>query len=156
MRVLQKILLTLLVVFILVQFIPRNVNKYDQTLSTDFLKVYPVPGEVKAVLQEACYDCHSNNTRYPWYAAIQPFRLWLDNHIKKGKEELNFSEYGSYSAKRQYNKLNSIEESIKKETMPIKFYKIMHPEAKLRSSQKESLMSWLVNTRDALKASSKR
>jgi len=144
--------LTLFIVFILVQFIPRSVNKSNQTPSTDFAKTYPVPAEVESILREACYDCHSNNTRYPWYSNIQPFRWLLDRHIKNGKEELNFNEFGSYTPRRQYNKLNSIIESLKKRTMPLNSYKMLHAGARLNNDQKQSITQWINRTRDSLKA----
>ena len=152
MRLIRKILLVLLVVFILIQFIPRNVNKSQQILSTDFTRIYSLPDNVQSVLQKACYDCHSNNTKYPWYSNIQPFRLWFDKHIRDGKEELNFSDYGSYALRRQQNKLKSIEESLRKGTMPLKSYKLMHNEARLNDAQKETIISWVNNLRDSIKA----
>lgn len=151
MKLTTKILLALLITFILIQFIPRNVNKSEQILSTDFTKLYPMPNNVQTVLQQVCYDCHSNNTNYPWYSNIQPFRLWLDKHIREGKEELNFSDYGSYSLKRQQNKLKSIEESLRKETMPLKSYKLMHHEGRLSNTQKEMILNWISNLKDSLK-----
>jgi hypothetical protein len=151
MQLSRKILLALLIVFILIQFIPRSINKSNQILSTDFTKIYSVPDEVESIFKEACYDCHSNNTHYPWYSNIQPFRLWLDQHVKKGKEELNFSEYGSYNLRRQYNKLNSIAESLKKGTMPLNSYRWIHAKARLSSNQKETIMQWVSDTQNSLK-----
>ena len=152
MRLFKKILLALSIVFVLVQFIPRDINKSHQILSTDFTKIYTVPEDVKSILQQACYDCHSNNTSYPWYSNIQPFRFLLDKHIKEGKEELNFSNYGSYSLRRQQNKLKSIEESLKKGTMPLKSYKLLHLDARLTIIQKETIINCFSNLRDSIKA----
>ena len=151
MSVMEKILLGLLVVFILIQLFPRSVNKSKEILSTDISKKYSIPTEVQSVLTRACYDCHSNNTHYPWYANIQPFRLLLDRHVKEGKLDLNFSEFTAYSEKRQYNKLNLIEESLKKETMPLKSYKMMHPEARLTKAETDSVIKWINNTRSLMK-----
>lgn len=151
MRVLKKIALGLFILFVLIQFIPRSVNKSMDMSSADIVNRYPVPVEVKSVLKKACYDCHSNNTSYPWYAQVQPFRLILDRHIKTGKEELNFSEFGNYSEKKQFNKLNSIGESVKKETMPLKSYQVMHPEAKLTLEEKVAVLKWVEDTRNEIK-----
>ena len=151
MRLIKKILFALLVVFTLIQFIPRKINKSRQILSTDFTIIYSVPNNIQPLFKQACYDCHSNNTNYPWYSNIQPFRLWLDKHIREGKEELNFNEYGSYSLKRQQNKLKSIVESLKKGTMPLKSYKLMHNEARLSDAQKVILINWMNNLRDSIK-----
>ena len=91
----RKWLLILIAAIILIQFIQPARNKSGQVLPTDITRMVTIPAEVKAILEVACYDCHSNNTRYPWYANIQPGGWWLANHIKKGKKELNFSEFGS-------------------------------------------------------------
>ncbi|NCI46420.1 heme-binding domain-containing protein [Sediminibacterium soli] len=150
MRILRRILMGLLVIFALLQFIPRTVNKSDQAVSTDFAKIYAIPVEVQSIFQEACYDCHSNNTRYPWYSNIQPFRLWLDLHIQDGKEELNFSNFGAYTSKRRHNKLNSMAKSIKKGTMPLTSYKWMHAKARLEDAQKNLIIQWISDTQDSL------
>lgn len=152
MRVLKKIALGLLILFVLLQFIPRGVNKSEEILASDITLNYQVPVEVQSVFKKACYDCHSNNTNYPWYAQVQPFRVILDRHIKNGKEELNFSEFDTYSEKRQYNKLNSIGESIKDETMPLKSYTVMHAEARLTKAEKEIVVKWITDTRNLIKA----
>ena len=151
MAVFKKIALGLLILFVLLQFIPRSVNKSEEVLANDLTRNYQVPVEVQSVLKKACYDCHSSNTDYPWYARVQPFRFMLDRHIKTGKEELNFSEFGAYSEKRQYNKFNSIAESIKKETMPLKSYQMMHAEAKLTLAEKNAVLKWVEDTRNEIK-----
>lgn len=151
MRVFKKIVWGLLIVLVLVQFIPGSANKSEQILPTDIIANYQVPGEVQSILKKACYDCHSNNTRYPWYAHVQPFRLLLDRHVKKGKEELNFSEYGAYSRKRQFNKLKSIGESIEKETMPLKSYRVIHADSKLTETEKAVVLKWVADTRNLIK-----
>jgi hypothetical protein len=152
MRIFKKILLALFVVFVLLQFIPKSVNKSNKVLLTDISKKYSIPAEVQSILKRACYDCHSNNTNYPWYASIQPFRLMLDRHIKNGKQDLNFSEFSSYSEKRQYNKLNSIGESLKKETMPLESYKVMHRAARLNKAEKDTVIKWINETREFMKS----
>ena len=83
------------------------------------------------VFKNSCYDCHSNNTRYPWYVNIQPMGWVMARHIKKGKENLNFSEFGTYSKRKQANKLRAIATSIKDGSMPLSSYTIMHTDAKL-------------------------
>jgi hypothetical protein len=148
MRLFKKILLVLVIILVILQFLPRTINQDPKILSTDLTSIYPVTAEVRSLLQAACYDCHSNNTRYPWYAQIQPFRLLLDKHVKEGKEELNFSEYGNYSRRQQRNKLKLVEESLKKGTMPLKSYILMHPEARLTTEQKKVIYKWVNETRN--------
>lgn len=101
----KKILLALGVVFIAIQFIQPDRNKNGRAVSVDFTGIYSVPGNVRSALKNACYDCHSNNTNYPWYTFIQPVGWIMDRHIKRGKEALNFSEFGNYTIHRQVSKL---------------------------------------------------
>jgi len=102
-----------------IQFIkkaPRNVQ--TTKLATDITNLYTVPDNVESVLQRSCYDCHSNNTDYPWYMNIQPATMFLEGHIKDGKGHLNFSDFGSYDKKRQLKKAEDIKEEMEKGSMP--------------------------------------
>ena len=146
----KKILLVLLVVFIAIQFIQPARNKSGQVLPTDISKGYNIPAQVQSVLRNACYDCHSNNTNYPWYSTIQPVGWMLARHIKNGKAELNFSEFGDYSIRKQRSKLNSIAKSIEDGTMPFSSYTLIHKNAILTKEQKILIINWANNTRDTL------
>src|SRR5437867_1034567 len=101
----KKIALGLAISFVAIQFIQPARNKNNETSENDITMKYRVPGNVLTVLQTSCYDCHSNNTNYPWYSRIQPFGWFLERHIKKGKAELNFSEFNSYTTRRTISKL---------------------------------------------------
>jgi len=149
----RKWLLFFIVVLILIQFIQPARNKNGQVLPTDITRTYTVPPNVKTILEAACYDCHSNNTRYPWYAHIQPGGWWLAKHIRDGKEELNFSEFGAYSARRQANKLRSIENSLNDGTMPLLSYTLFHKDARLTNEQKAQITAWVGKLKDSLAAS---
>ena len=93
----KKILLALLGVFIAIQFIQPAHNKSVQVVPADFSEIYTVPVNIQFGLQNTCYDCHSNNTVYPWYSNIQPIAWMMSRHIKNGKDKLNFSDFGSYT-----------------------------------------------------------
>ena len=148
----KKILLVLLTIFIVVQFIRPARNKSTQLLPTDFTKLYKVPDTVQSVLQKACYDCHSNNTNYPWYSNIQPVAWMLARHIKNGKEKLNFSDFGSNTTRKQISKLKGIANQIKDDEMPIVSYKAMHTKANLTKEEKILIMDWMNKTADSLSA----
>jgi hypothetical protein len=105
---------------------------------------------VKTILNKACMDCHSNNTRYPWYNNIQPVAFWLANHVDEGKEELNFSEFKTYKLKRQDHKLEEVVEMIQEGEMPLSSYTITHGDAKLTESEKQLLINWANEGRKAL------
>jgi len=147
----KKILLGLLIILVLIQFIQPDRNRSNEILSTDLAKTINVPDSVLMILKTACYDCHSNNTNYPWYSGIQPFGWLLAGHIRKGKAELNFSEIGSYSLRRQISKLNGIANSIKDGTMPLNSYTIIHKNARLSKEDKALLIDWTIRTKDSLR-----
>src|SRR5665811_802718 len=107
-KIFKRILIALLIIFIAIQFIRPAKNRSEGISANDISTKYPVPDSVQAILKVACYDCHSNNTRYPWYAEIQPVAWWLNNHIKDGKRGLNFSEFTSYRIKKQFHRLDAV------------------------------------------------
>ena len=150
MKLYKKILLALLIVFIAIQFIRPAHNTSSQLLPTDITKTINVPDKVLDVFKNSCYDCHSNDTRYPWYINIQPMGWVMANHIKNGKENLNFSEFGIYSKRKQANKLRAIGTSINDGSMPISSYTIMHTDAKLTSNDTAIINNWVRITRDSL------
>ncbi|THU38136.1 cytochrome C [Niastella caeni] len=152
MRKSRRWLLIFLTLFILIQFIRPARNQSGQVLQTDITKTFSVPFKVKTVLEVACYDCHSNNTRYPWYANLQPGGWWLAKHVKEGKEELNFSEFGSYSRRRQITKLRSIENSINDGAMPLSSYTLLHQNARLTSDEKALIVAWVNKIKDSITA----
>lgn len=152
MKPIKKIALVLVIVFVAIQFIQPAHNKSGQVLPTDFIKLYVVPNDVQNILQNACYDCHSNNTNYPWYSNIQPIAWLMKSHIDSGKVKLNFSEFGSYSSRRQISKLKGIANQIKDDEMPISSYKAMHTKANLTKEEKSLIIQWMNKTADSLSA----
>ena len=150
MKILKKILLGLFIVFIVIQFIRPAHNTSGQVLPTDITKTINVPDKVLDVFKNSCYDCHSNDTRYPWYINIQPMGWIMANHIKTGKANLNFSEFGTYSKRKQANKLRSLAETINDGSMPISSYTVMHTDAKLSEENKKLITDWVAKTRDSL------
>ena len=152
MGLFKKILLVILIAFVAIQFIRPARNTSGLVLPTDITKTVNIPATVLNDLKHSCYDCHSNNTRYPWYVNIQPFGWILAGHVKDGKENLNFSEFGAYSERKQANKLKSIKLSIKDGSMPLSSYAVMHPNAKLSIENKNLVNDWATKTRDSIEA----
>jgi len=150
MKVVKKVLILLLIVFVGIQFVPTNRNQSTEILDTDFSKTFEVPQDVQQLLETSCYDCHSNNTNYPWYNKIQPVSWFLEHHIEEGKEELNFSDFGSYSGRKQKSKLKSVISQIEDDKMPMPSYTFMHADAKLSEADKKLLINWVANLRDGL------
>ncbi len=154
MRNKKKIIWLVLLVFAAIQFIRPARNNSGQVTAAGIQQVVAVPQNVQVVLEKACYDCHSNTTTYPWYVNIQPVGWFMAHHINEGKEELNFSEFGSYSLRRQQNKLKSIASQVKEGEMPLFSYTLIHRNAVLSDSEKTLIINWATSAKDSL--SSKR
>lgn len=147
----KKIILGLAVILIGIQFFQPLRNQSDEVTASHIERVYNVPQNVKAILTQSCYDCHSNNTRYPWYSRIQPGAWYMARHIKKGKEELNFSEFGEYSARKQRNKFRAMAGQVKDGEMPLSSYTLIHRNAVLSPEDKQVLIAWFSTMEDSIK-----
>jgi hypothetical protein len=149
---LKKIFISAGILIIGIQFFRPAPNRSNQDSDANISKIVSTSDSVQVLLKIACYDCHSNNTNYPWYSNIQPVGWLLANHIRKGKNELNYSEFGSYSPRRQLSKLNGITNSIRDDIMPLSSYKLMHKNSILSTNEKELLIKWLQQAKDSLSA----
>lgn len=138
----KKIGLVLMAVLFLLQFIQPAKNVGESKGPNDIAHAVMVPDGVQQILEKHCYNCHSNNTVYPWYSSIQPLGFWLKDHVDEGKSELNFSEFNTYTAKRKAKKMKEIVEQIEENEMPLFSYTFIHREAILSDSQKASLLEW--------------
>ena len=147
----KKILIVLLLVLVVIQFIRPAKNADNTVTAKDVTVLYTVPDSVQLILQKACYDCHSNNTHYPWYSRIQPGAWYMAEHIKKGKEELNFSEFGDYSVRRQRNKFRAMAGQVKDGEMPLSSYTLIHRNAVLSPEDKQVLIAWFSTMEDSIK-----
>lgn len=105
-------------------------------------KEITAPDTVKAILRNACYDCHSNQTKWPWYSSIAPVSWLLVSDVTDGREELNFTTWNRYPAKKQAAKRKKIWEEVKDGEMPPLPYRLIHPEARLTDGEKEQLRTW--------------
>ena len=147
MKIIKKIALALLIILIGMQFYRPEKNTDTTDHLAAFLMETNPPEEVRVVLKQACYDCHSNNTIYPWYNNIAPVSYWLADHIDHGKGHLNFSEWAEYSDKKKDHKLEEVVEVTEKQEMPLNEYTWTHEEAKLTDAQREALIEWAEKTR---------
>ena len=138
----KKILLILLAIILIIQFIRPAKNKSNVLSANDISNHHPVPDSVMQILRTACNDCHTNNTIYPWYTNIQPVGWWLQYHVNDGKKHLNFSEFASYTPKRQHHKMEEVIEMVKEGEMPLNSYTWMHENAKLTPEQRTILVNW--------------
>lgn len=145
MKILKKLGLVLLILFIVAQFIGPDKNNGDSTSVDAFFADTNPPEDVKMILKESCADCHSNQTRYPWYDNITPVNYWIDNHIKDGKGHFNMSLWKDYSDKKKDHKLEELAEEVAEKEMPLPSYTWTHGDADLSQDQIDAIVKW-VNT----------
>ncbi len=144
---LKKIIYALLTSLVIIQFIRPDKNEAAPPFKNDIENIHPMNATVKTALQRACYDCHSNNTTYPWYAEIQPVRWWLQHHEDEGKEHLNFNEMAAYSPDKRDHKLEEILEAVDDGWMPLSSYTLVHKDAVLSAEEKTAISEWIMQIR---------
>ncbi|NHA05541.1 heme-binding domain-containing protein [Mucilaginibacter sp. HC2] len=149
-RLLKPLLGIGTLLLIALQFIPRDHNEAGNTAVNAIDRVYKIPANVSVILKRSCYDCHSDQTDYPWYARLQPVRLMMDRHVRNGKAELNFNTFGTYTARKQRSKLRAIGQSLEEGSMPLSSYTLLHRNAILSQTEKAQLMNWVKQTSDSL------
>ncbi|MBL7980999.1 MAG: heme-binding domain-containing protein [Flavobacteriales bacterium] len=135
----KRILLALLVLFLLAQFLrpDRSVPAFND--STDLLAMTNAPDDIRAMLTGACYDCHSYQSTYPWYAAITPVNYWLQDHINEARHEMNFSRWDTYATSKH---APDCSEEVLEGEMPPGNYRFMHAHAQLTPEQQKRLAGW--------------
>lgn len=138
----KAILTVLLSVFVLMQFIPPRRNLSPVPAGQVFVDSFKVDAKVNAILSVSCYDCHSNNTQYPWYTNVQPLGWFMADHITEGKEKLNFDDLPNYSPRRINSKFAQIVEQIEKGKMPLRSYMWMHNGARLNKEEQQLLINY--------------
>ena len=151
-KVLKYTGLFLLAVLVVIQFIHPKKNKSEGPQPNYIGNNFAIPPDVKSILAKACNDCHSNNTRYPWYSKLQPVHWWLDKHIRNGKKGLNFDEYISKRLRYQYHKMEEVIEQLKDGKMPLNSYTWTHKNARLSAEEKNKIVDWANSVMDTLKA----
>lgn len=141
-KVLRWVLLVAVSLFVIAQFIrPAKTNPAaDQSLALEAnMQVDP---KVSAIIDRSCADCHSNKTRWPWYTNVAPVSWFVINHVNEGRHDLNLSEWGKYSARRQTDKLGQICQMVKEGEMPLSSYTPLHPGSKLTADDVKTICDW--------------
>jgi hypothetical protein len=141
----KYILLSILALMIIVQFLPSKVKNPKVITENDLISITKPEKEIETILRNSCYDCHSNETKFPWYSKVAPASWFLNSHIEKGRSHFNFSNWKTYSAENQISISQNCIEEIKDGEMPLWSYTLLHSEAKLNSEEKEKLISWFTS-----------
>jgi len=150
MKIIKKILIVALVALVGLQFWrpEKNQSGYESVAAFE-LETKPSK-EVAALLRNKCYDCHSNQTTYPWYAEIAPVSLWIADHVEEGKEHFDVSAWESYSVKKKDHKLDELIEEVEEGEMPLKEYNWLHDN--LTEEEKEAIITWAREARKPFRA----
>lgn len=146
----RKIFYVLLLAFVLIQFFQIDKTNPPVNEGVDFLNIKSTPDPVAKLIKNACYDCHSNETKYPWYSSLQPVGWFLQDHYDEGRKHLNFSNFATYTAKQQSHKLEEAIEMIENKEMPLNSYIIGHPEAKLSDENRKTLVAYFKKERSEI------
>jgi hypothetical protein len=144
-KILVWIVGILFVAFVLIQFKRPDRTNPPVDPAAVFTAHLQVPEDVKAIIHRACYDCHSNETKWPWYTNVAPVSWLVADDVEQGRKHLNFSEWGTYKPKRMIVKLSNIEGEITDKTMPLPKYLKLHPEAELTDADRDRLSKWAVS-----------
>jgi hypothetical protein len=139
----------LLSLLLVLQFFQINKSNPEIKSGEDFLVINKTEATTAKLIKDACYDCHSYETKYPWYTYVVPLSWWIKNHIVNGRKELNFSTWSTYSAKKADHKLEESIEMIEEKKMPLKSYVIAHSEAKLSPEKIKQLGDYFRSLRKA-------
>lgn len=149
MKILKKLLLVLLLIFVVAQFFGPEKNEGDLVSLNAFYEETNPSDNVKLILKEACLDCHSNVTRYPWYSKITLVNYWMAEHVNNGKRHFNVSNWDTLSVKRKDHKFEELIEMVEDKEMPLESYTWGHPEAKLTDTQIKDLIDWAKQVRQS-------
>lgn len=142
----KKILIFTLIALIAIQFIKIDINKNkDSNSSIEIV----APANIKTILQESCYDCHSNNYKIPWYGDIAPSSWFVRSHINNGRKVLNFSEFNNYEKVKQKKLYSDIAKSIVLR-MPLSSYTWLHKNSTLTKDDKDAIKVWAIDAKNRL------
>jgi hypothetical protein len=139
----KKIIIwSLLGILVLMQLYPVTRPEVNLDNPDDLITNVDMPEKISSILESACYDCHSNETKYPWYTNIAPVKWLIYDHVIDARDELNFSEWKRLTKKDMVEKLDDISSEVIEGEMPLKFYPLMHPNAKLTKADRKVVSEW--------------
>jgi hypothetical protein len=138
----KKILIALAIVLVIIQFVRIDKTNPVALLENDFIEIVKPNAEIASMIMSSCYDCHSSQSKYPWYSNIAPVSWLVKNHINEGREHFNFSAWDMYSMQDRKEILHECAEEVEEKVMPMKPFLLMHGEAKLSDKQRATLVAF--------------
>lgn len=139
-RIVNIIFILALLALLGIQFIP--VKKTNPIITEDI----PAPVEIKNILRNSCYNCHSNETRWPWYSNFAPISWMVINDVNDARKKLNFSNWDKISFEKKGELKKDIWEEVRQDDMPLSLYIYVHPDSKLGFPQKNAIKKWITGT----------
>lgn len=143
-RILRYVAILVVVLLIAIQFLPVERSNPPVT------GLVEAPEEVLTTLRRSCWDCHSNETEWPWYAWVAPISLRVGQHVRMGRRHVNFTEWDSYDAEELDEAYEEIAEEMEKGGMPLSDYLLIHRDAKLTRAERDRIASWADSARARL------
>jgi len=137
MRRPRSIAVAVVAVLVVIQFKPVT---RDNPAVRNEISASP---EVMAIITRACYDCHSNETEWPWYSHVAPISWFVAGHVAEGREHLNFSEWPAFDMDEQVHLFEEMEKEVEDKEMPLKSYLILHSDARLTPDDRQTLLRWI-------------
>lgn len=131
------------------------VDRSNPEGSGDLFQILNAPSEVRTALKRSCYDCHSNDTVWPWYSFVAPVSWWVADNVHEGRDELNFSNWADYSDRAGAHTLREMWEEIERGAMPPDDYLPMHADAELSDADKAAIKAWVAKVAPRKKRSTK-
>ena len=142
MKIVKIILISLAVIFVLMQFFRIDRSNPQIEPAKTLEAVVSVPPDIQQILARSCNDCHTHKTVYPWYSNVAPVSWWMKYHIDDSKEHFNMSEFASYNPKQREHKLEEVCDEVRAGRMPLPSYLIMHGEAALAPTEVDAICAW--------------
>jgi mono/diheme cytochrome c family protein len=142
MRLLRRILVVLVVLLIAAQVVPVNRENPPADPARDFYTTEKVPQNLRAIFDRSCANCHSNQTRWPWYSHVAPVSWLVANDVHEARHHVNFSEWGNYDAKKRDHDIEEICNEILEGDMPDTKYTLIHRNARLSQEEREAVCQW--------------
>lgn len=133
----------MILVLLLIQLFRPTKNTNEVISSSNITTQLEVSEDIQSIIERSCNDCHSNNTAYLWYHNIAPISWVVANHIKEGKEHLNFDEWVNYNDNQKNHIIEELEETIESREMPLVGYLKFHPKAIISDEDNAKLLDWI-------------
>jgi hypothetical protein len=146
----KRILLILLALIIIIQFVPADLPEVTSDNPNDLFANNEIPENIENLIRTTCYDCHSNETVYPWYSYVAPVSFLISKDTREGRHHLNFSEWEKMDSIEKAEALDDIAEEVEEGEMPMKIYPIIHSDAKLSDADRHAIEEWAEKTGEEL------